>query len=185
MKVTKRQIQEMFCFNHLQYVTQLLKKGTIIADDAGMIDLENKKNKRWAKARTAKLAKNKNLQLDEQEQEKQTIEHSQMAYNQLHIGLSNQNLIEKRAKLLELRIAKEAKELIEVEVMEKVMMMVFDALFQNIREAPSAYVDDIQNIFKIDKEPRETFIKFFTDKLTSHIQSSIDIACNKARKYYE
>lgn len=185
MLVTKTEFKEKFGYKDLANVSYFIRKGTIVVNDGGLIDLDNRTNKKFIKARQEKLTNQKNTQTVEQEPETKTDNQIHLDINELNHKILSNQLAEKRATLLELRIKKEAKELIEVEVMEKVMMLIYDSLFQNILEAPSAYVDDIQNIFKVDKNPKETFIKFFTEKLTSQLQSSIDIAGNKARKLYE
>lgn len=57
MLVTKSKFKEMFGYKDLSCISRLLKKGTIVANENGKIDLEDKKNKRWLLLRTNKLEK--------------------------------------------------------------------------------------------------------------------------------
>ena len=76
-------------------------------------------------------------------------------------------------------------ELFEIEVVNKAMANIFDSLSQNLPEIPAIYADDIINIIKSDKNPKENIVKFLTDKIISQIRSSLENAENTTRKYYE
>jgi len=65
------------------------------------------------------------------------------------------------------------------------MANIFDSLSQNLPEIPAIYADDIINIIKSDKNPKENIVKFLTDKIISQIRSSLENAENTTRKYYE
>ena len=83
------------------------------------------------------------------------------------IELLNQKLTEQRAKakLLDLKIAKETKEVVKTEVLEKSLMLIFNQLFQNLAELPSTYIDDVVTIIKTSETPKEQTVKFLTDKI--------------------
>ncbi len=186
MIITKKKFQEMFELKYLSDVSYLLKKGSIVSNDSGKIDLEDKKNIKWIKTRESKLAKDSNTnQNNTSGTTQKTYDQLQLEIEALNQKLSSQNLAEKRAKLLDLRIAKESKEVIEVEVMEKVILLTLDTLFKNLCELPAIYAQDTSDIFKADKTPIETFVRYFTNKINLEIQNSLDIARNKAVKYYE
>jgi len=57
MVITKSKFQVMFGFKYLSSITDMLNRGTIAANEDGMIDLEDKKNKRWVQVRIDKLEK--------------------------------------------------------------------------------------------------------------------------------
>lgn len=175
----------MFDYKHVSSVSHLIADGKIEADESGMINLDSKKNKKWVKAKEKELAKK---QTQESPAEPETPSKQEAEGNiGLEIQILNEKLNERQKKttLLDLKIAKERKEVVETEVLNRVIMTVFDTLFKNLAELPSIYVDDIVGMIKSSKTPKETVVKFLTDKIISHIRSSLDVAENTAKKYYE
>lgn len=188
MIVTKTEFREIFNINHASEVSRLLKNKTIVANDSGMIDLEDKKNKKWVAAR--KKAEKKK-QAEKATSEKVSDVKSAITKDESKIGIEvellNQKLAEQKQKatLLDLKIAKETKEVVETAVLDKVLMMIFNQLFQNLAELPSVYIDDIVSIIRTEKEnPKELTVKFLTEKIIQHIKNALDIAENTARKHY-
>ena len=45
-------------------------------------------------------------------------------------------------------------------------------------------IDDIVTIIKTSETPKEQTVKFLTDKIIQHLQSSLDVAENMARKHF-
>lgn len=181
--VTKKEFSEMFDYKHVSSVSHLIADGKIEADENGMINLDSKKNKKWVKAKEKELAK-KTIEPPQVNEEPAKDEPGNIG---LEIQILNEKLNERQKKttLLDLKIAKERKEVVETEVLNRVIMTVFDTLFKNLAELPSIYVDDIVSMVKSSKTPKETLVKFLTDKIISHIRSSLDVAENTAKKYYE
>ena len=172
MIVTKKEFQKMFGFNDASSVSHLLRDEKIVANDAGMIDLDHKTNKKWAKAREKTLIKRQKAETQTEEPPKTKEGKNQIG---TEIELLNQRLLERQKKttLLDLKIAKERKEVIETEVLNRVIMTVFDSLFKNLAELPSVYIDDIVSTVKSSNAPKEKLVKFLTDKIISCIYTVI------------
>lgn len=183
--VTKKEFSELFGYKHVSSVSHLIADGKIEADESGMINLDSKKNKKWVKAKEKELKQKQNNDAPVAvEPPKNQKDDNQIG---IEIEILNQKLSERQKKttLLDLKIAKERKEVVETEVLNRVIMTVFDTLFKNLAELPSIYVDDIVSMVKSSKTPKETVVKYLTDKIISHIRSSLDVAENTAKKYYE
>lgn len=182
--VTKKEFSEMFGYKHVSSVSHLVADGKIEADESGMINLDSKKNKKWVKAKEKELKQKRNtetpLPVPEPKNQK---DDSQIG---IEIEILNQKLNERQKKttLLDLKIAKERKEVVETEVLNRVIMTVFDTLFKNLAELPSIYADDIFSIVK-SSTSKEKLVSFLTDKIISHIRSGLDVAENTAKKFYE
>lgn len=187
MIVTKSEFREMFGFKHASEISRLLKNKTIVANESGMIDLDDKINKKFVANRKKE---EKKKQLQNQEKENLTTSKTGKGKDESQIGIEiellNQKLAEQKQKatLLDLKIAKETKEVIETTVLNKTLMTIFNQLFQNLAELPSIYIDDIVTIVKTEKNPKEQAVKFLTDKIIQQIQSSLDVAENAAKKHY-
>lgn len=183
--VTKKEFSEMFGYKHVSSVSHLIADGKIEAEPDGTINLDsNKKNKKWVKAKQKEL---KNKQLPEPQTETEVPKDNKPDSGiGLEIQILNEKLNERQKKttLLDLKIAKERKEVVETEVLNRVIMTVFDTLFKNLAELPSIYADDIFSIVK-SSTSKEKLVSFLTDKIISHIRSGLDVAENTAKKYYE
>jgi len=182
MIVTKKEFREMFGLKHASELSRLLKNKTIVANESQMIDLDEKTNKKFV-ANKKREEKKKQAASKPETKPTKTKDDSQIG---IEIELLNQKLTEQRAKakLLDLKIAKETKEVVETEVLEKSLMLIFNQLFQNLAELPSTYIDDIVTIIKTSETPKEQTVKFLTDKIIQHLQSSLDVAENMARKHF-
>ena len=187
MIVTKTEFKEMFGYKYASEVSRLLKRKTIVENDSGMINLDDKINKKFVKERKKELKKKESEQpasgKTTEAKPTKTKDESQIG---IEVEILNQKLKaqQQQATLLDLKIAKETKEVVETAVLDKVLMTIFNQLFQNLAELPSIYVDDIVTIVKTEKNPKEQTVKFLTEKIIQHIKSSLDVAENAAKKHY-
>lgn len=187
MIVTKTEFKEMFGYKYASEISRLLKRKTIVENDSGMINLDDKVNKKFVKNRKKELKqKESEGQIGQSKTSTKTIKTKDESQIGIEVELLNQKLKaqQQQATLLDLKIAKETKEVVETAVLDKVLMTIFNQLFQNLAELPSIYVDDIVTIIKTEKNPKEQTVKFLTDKIIQHIKSSLDVAENAAKKHY-
>lgn len=181
MILTKTEFSNEFKFNSLSSVSHLLKAGTIVANNDGLIDTNDKRNKAWIKRRRTELKKEKKEKLQQQKQQKPETQLN------LEIDLLNSKLNEKRNrnKLLDLKIKKESGEVIETSVLNRVLIMIFDDFFKNLAEFPTSYASDIIDIVKAEENPKEKLIEFLTEHIISNIKNGLENTRKAAKKYYE
>lgn len=184
MILTKSEFKERFSFKYLSQVSNLLKAKSIIANEDGLIDLDNKKNKAWIKKREKQL---KAEESKKQKEEKQTVNNDKNVQLDLNLEILNQRLDEKLKKnrLLDLKISKENKEIVEVDVLNRIITTVFDSLFKTLSDIPLTTAEDIINIVNIEEYPKEKLISFLTDKILTTLKSAVDTAEAKTKKFYE
>lgn len=189
MKIKKTEFAKMFEYKSASIVSNLIKAKKIVETKDGLIDLNNKTNKKWIDEHQKNKQKK---EIKKQIAPPPPIPKPQQIKTddelQLQIDFLNQKLVEKQKKtaLLDLQIAKERREVVETEVLNRVITIVFDSLFKNLSELPSVYIDDLISIIKTNKKsPKEKAVKFLTDKIIVEIKSGIEIAANAAKKYYE
>lgn len=183
MILTKSEFRDEFGFKNLSSVSNLLKSKSIVATADGKIDLNQKKNKQWAKNRRKQLEEEK-LKKEQGEKEKAEKESKQ---NGLEFNILNERLNErlKKNQLLDLKIAEANKEVVGVDVLNRVITTVFDSLFKELAELPSITSDEIVNIVQAEKSPAEKVNTFLTDRILKALQTAINTAEKKAKKYYE
>lgn len=176
MILTKSEFKDKFGFKSLSSVSNLLKEKSIVATKDGLIDLNNRKNKQWISRREKELEEN----------EQQTIQ-KEIDPEQLQFGILNERFNEKlkKNKLLDLKLAEANKEVIGVDVLNRVITMVFDSLFKELVELPNISAEELINIVQIEKSPKEKIITFLTDKILVSLKTALNTAESSAKKYYE
>lgn len=189
MILTKSEFKDEFGFKNLSSVSNLLKAKKIIATPDGLIDLNNKKNKKWIETRKKQLQKDnkKNASAENGSSNSVSAGSNIAKDNGLSLDIQHQRLEEslKKNALLGLKLAKENKDVIETKVLNRVIALIFDALFKQLSELPGLYVDDVINIILAGEESREKIIAFLTDKILTSLKSALEIAEKQAKKYYE
>lgn len=183
MILTKSEFRDEFGFKNLSSVSNLLDSESIIANDDGLIDLNHKKNKAWAKKRR------KQLKEAEQKKEQERTEKLEKAKKQddLEFNILNQKLTEhfKKNELLSLKLAKENRDVVESDVLNRVVTMVFDSLFKQLVELPAVCSDDIVNTVLSAENPNERITVFLTEKILTNLKTALEIAEKAAKKYYK
>jgi hypothetical protein len=182
MILTKTEFSKEFKFNNLSSVSHLISSGKIKVNGDGLIDTNQKENKAWVKNRRSELRKQNKEKKEVQQAKEKTS--SQLS---LEIDLLNARLDEKRQKseLAKIKIAQAKKEVIEVAVLNRVLIMTFDDLFKNLLEFPASYASDIVDIVKANENPKEKLVDFLTEHITSNLKNGLENARKAAKKYYE
>lgn len=182
MLLTRSEFQKEFRFTSASSVSKLITGGKIAVNDDGYIDTNSKENKGWVSKRRAELRKQK-------KEAKAAAQGTGKSQTQLSLELDilTAKLDEKkrRTELLDLKVQKEKKEVIETDVLNRVLIMIFDDLFKNLAEFPNNYASEIINIVKAEKEPKEKLIEFLTDHIITNLKTGLDNTRKAAKKYYE
>lgn len=183
MILTKSEFRDEFGFKNLSSVSNLLKSKSIVETADGLIDLSNKKNKKWAAARRKELEE-KRIKEEQKKEEKAERENQQSG---LEFDILNQRLNErlKKNQLLDIKIAEANKEVIGVDVLNRVITTVFDSLFKELSELPSITADEIVNMVQAEKSPAEKVTTYLTDRILKALKTALNTAEKKAKKYYE
>ena len=63
--------------------------------------------------------------------------------------------------------------------------MIFDDFFKNLTDFPANYANEIIDIVRVEKEPKEKLVEFMTDFIITNIRKSLDTTKKTAKKYYE
>lgn len=190
MILTKSEFRNEFGFKNLSSVSNLLTAGSIEENADGLIDLNTKKNKKWVVARKRQLERERQKEEEKQarkEQEKQEKAERENKENALEFDILNQRLNErlKKNQLLDIKIAEANKEVVGVDVLNKVITTVFDSLFKELAELPAVMADEIVNTVFAEKSPAEKVTTLLTDRILKALQTAVDTAEKKSKKYYE
>jgi hypothetical protein len=180
MLLTRSEFQKEFRFNTASSVSKLITGGKITVNEDGYIDTNAKENKQWVAKRRAELRKQK-------KDAKAAAQGKTQTQLNLELDILNAKLDEKkrRTELLDLKVQKEKKEVIETDILNRVLIMIFDDFFKNLAEFPNNYASEIINIVRANKEPKEKLIEFLTEHIITNIKTGLDNTRKAAKKYYE
>ena len=105
----------------------------------------------------------------------------------LEIDLLNARLEEKqqRAELTKLKIAKERKEVIETDVLNRCIQEIFGDMIKRLTEMPNIYAGDIIRTVQSEDNPKELIVEFLTQKISQTLKLGLQSAKEAAKKYYE
>ena len=182
MLLTRSEFQKEFRFNTASSVSKLITGGKIAVNEDGYIDTNAKENKGWVSKRRAELRKQKK---DAKAAAQGTGKSQTQLSLELDILTAKLDEKKRRTELLDLKVQKEKKEVIETDVLNRVLIMIFDDLFKNLAEFPNNYASEIINIVKAEKEPKEKLIEFLTDHIITNLKTGLDNTRKAAKKYYE
>ena len=165
-------------------IYRLIRDKKLILNTEGMIDTEEEINKELIKKRKKRLSNEKKVI-----KKKQSIKNNKKTDEQLSLELNILNAkVEKerrQSELLGIKIAKEKGEVIEISVLNRVIINVFETFFKNLCNFPTVKAEEIIDIVKSNEYPKEELIKILTGDLMIIIQEALNNAKETTKKYYK
>lgn len=190
MILTKEEFEKHYNFNSQSAVCRLIREKKIKLNKDGLIDTNDENNALYCQKREEKINR---LQAKKGKNEK-VVEASKQQKNQksadqlaLEIDLLNARLEEKQQKseLTKLKIAKEKKEVIETDVLNRCIQEIFGDMIKRLTEIPNIYAGDIIKTVQAEENPKELIIEFLTQKISQTLKFGLQSAKEAAKKYYE
>ena len=190
MILTKEEFEKHYNFNSQSAVCRLIREKKIKLNKDGLIDTNDEENASYCQKREEKINR---LQAKKGKSEK-VVETSKQQKNQksadqlaLEIDLLNARLEEKQQKseLTKLKIAKEKKEVIETDVLNRCIQEIFGDMIKRLTEIPNIYAGDIIKTVQAEENPKELIVEFLTQKISSTLKLGLQSAKEAAKKYYE
>lgn len=190
MILTKEEFEKHYNFNSQSAVCRLIREKKIKLNKNGLIDTNDEVNMLYCQKREEKINR---LQAKNEKKEK-IVEQPKQLKNQksadqlaLEIDLLNARLEEKNqnAELKRLKIAKEKKEVIETDVLNRCIQEIFGDMIKRLTEIPNIYAGDIIKTVQAEENPKELVVEFLTQKISQTLKLGLQSAKEAAKKYYE
>lgn len=190
MILTKEEFEKHYNFNSQSAVCRLIREKKIKLNKDGLIDTNDEENASYCQKREEKINR---LQAKKGKSEK-VVETPKQQKNQksadqlaLEIDLLNARLEEKQQKseLTKLKIAKEKKEVIETDVLNRCIQEIFGDMIKRLTEIPNIYAGDIIKTVQAEENPKELIVEFLTQKISQTLKLGLQSAKEAAKKYYE
>ncbi len=189
MILTKEEFEKHYAFNSQSAVCRLIREKKIKTNKDGLIDTNDEFNISYCQKREEKVKR-----LQTKEKKKDNIYNIKQSKNQksadqlaLEIDLLNARLEEKqqRSELTKLKIAKEKKEVIETDVLNRCIQEIFGDMIKRLTEIPNIYAGDIIKTVQAEENPKELIVEFLTQKISQTLKLGLQSAKEAAKKYYE
>lgn len=188
MILTKNEFLKKFGYKSRNSLSRLVTTGKIVLNSNGDIDFSNTTNKKWKsdfaaknksktekkpkKTKTAKPAK------EPKEQTEQTITPETVEQLKLLAHRSKLDESAAKAELLQLKLARERKEVVDAAILIKVLDLTFSDLFANLLAFPKRYAVETINLIAAHPEEAQAVL---TDFLTQKITATLDAALKNSR----
>ena len=153
-KITKAELARRFNVNQSR-INALLsgKNPKLIETEDGLIDLDNPYNQKYIEERRISVPKYTGIPLqDEQIDDEGSDEETNSPDAHLKDPLYAQKVLkyEKENELLSIRIRKEKKELVETEVLNRILMQSYEIFNNMLMESPHNIIEQIRDIILTD-----------------------------------
>jgi hypothetical protein len=183
-------------------VSRLIKKGEVKTEADGKIDISTPSMQKYIEDKKLEIQKhkerttrkelkieneklkindkeNKELLNNEEESEKQTNifkESNNLNFHILELETKKHKLESEKhkAELLGMEVKQRRKELITLELLNKIISKTIGNLAKNIVEIPILIADEIIDTVKAEEEPKTIIINLITKALHRKIESTID-----------
>ena len=202
-KLLKRELAELLgCLPIV--VSRLVKKGEVKVGLDGKIDISSKEMKEYIKNKRIEIQKHKerikkkDLKI-ENEIINQNKKNNQNIQNQNKEIKENTDEVQKnkredksftnieyetkqhkpqtekyKSELLEMEVKQRKKDLVNTEILNRIITKTIGNLTKNIVEIPINIVDEIIDIVKSEEEPKPLIINLITKSLYKEIESTLD-----------
>lgn len=185
MILTKEEFEKYYNFNSQAAVCRLIREGKIRLNKHDLIDTTDEINAVYCQKREEKISKKPKKQA-KAEEPKLSKNHKSADQLGLEIDLLNARLEEKQKKneLTRLKIAKEKREVVETDVLNRCIQEIFGDMIKRLTEIPNIYAGDIIKTVQAEENPKEIIVEFLTQKISTTLKQGLQSAKAAAKKYY-
>ncbi len=202
-KLLKRELAELLgCLPIV--VSRLVKKGEVKVGLDGKIDISSKEMKEYIKNKRIEIQKhkerikkkdlkieneiinqnkknnqniqNQNKEIKENTDEVQKNKREDKSFTNIEYETKQHKLQTEKYKseLLEMEVKQRKKDLVNTEILNRIITKTIGNLTKNIVEIPINIVDEIIDIVKSEEEPKPLIINLITKSLYKEIESTLD-----------
>ena len=188
-KITKAELARRFKVNQSR-INALLNDKKIYETSDGLIDLDDPRNVAYIEERKLTVPKYTGVPTKEELQTEEDIEDDGLIKIP-GIGKNDPLYLEKVAKykkeniLLDLKIATAKKEVIETEVLNKVIIQSYEIFHNLLLEAPLQIIDEIRNLVLTGQHQNDLDLKLLISKNEEIYKNGLEQARKALKRFYD
>lgn len=188
-KITKAELARRFKVNQSR-INALLNDKKIYETSDGLIDLDDPRNVAYIEERKLTVPKYTGVPTKEELQTEEDIEDDGLIKIS-GIGKNDPLYLEKVAKykkeniLLDLKIATAKKEVIETEVLNKVIIQSYEIFHNLLLEVPLQIIDEIRNLVLTGQHQNDLDLKLLISKNEEIYKNGLEQARKALKRFYD
>ena len=188
-KITKAELARRFKVNQSR-INALLNDKKIYETSDGLIDLDDPRNVAYIEERKLTVPKYTGVPTKEELQTEEDVEDDGLIKIS-GIGKNDPLYLEKVAKykkeniLLDLKIATAKKEVIETEVLNKVIIQSYEIFHNLLLEAPLQIIDEIRNLVLTGQHQNDLDLKLLISKNEEIYKNGLEQARKALKRFYD
>lgn len=187
--ITKAELARRFKVNQSR-INALLNDKKVYETEDGLIDLDDPRNQAYIEERKLTVPKYTGIPTKDELQTEDDIEDEKLVKI---IGAAKndplyQEKVQKYKKenvLLDLKIAAAKKEVVETEVLNKIIMQSYEIFHNLLLEAPLQIIDEIRNLILTGQHQNDLDLKIMISKNEEIYKNGLEQARKALKRFYD
>lgn len=188
-KITKAELARRFNVNQSR-INALLSEKKIFESDDGLIDLDDSRNLAYIEKRKETVPKytgvpTKEELLDEDDIEDKELIRRTGTLKDDPLYYEKVKKYQKENELLDLKLATAKKEVVETEVLNKIIIQSYEIFHNLLLEAPTQIIDEIRDLILTGQHQDDLDLKLLVSKNEEIYKNGLEQARKALKRFYD
>lgn len=188
-KITKAELARRFNVNQSR-INALLSEKKIFETDDGLIDLDDLRNQTYIEKRKETVPKYTGIPtredlLDEDDIEDKELIRRPGTLKDDPLYSEKVKKYQKENELLELKLATAKKEVVETEVLNKIIVQSYEIFHNLLLEAPTQIIDEIRDLILTGQHQDDLDLKLLVSKNEEIYKNGLEQARKALKRFYD
>lgn len=188
-RITKAELARLFGVNQSR-INALLSEKKIFEAEDGLIDLSDSRNQAYIERRKETVPKYTGIPAKEDLLDEDDIEDEDLIKKP--VGVKNDPLYAEKVKkyrkeneLLDLKLAAAKKEVVETEILNKIIIQSYDIFHNLLLEAPTQIIDEIRDLILTGQHQEDLDLKLMITKNEEIYKNGLEQARKALKRFYD
>ena len=188
-KITKAELARRFNVNQSR-INALLSEKKIFETDDGLIDLDDLRNQAYIEKRKETVPKYTGIPtredlLDEDDIEDKELIRRPGTLKDDPLYYEKVKKYQKENELLDLKLATAKKEVVETEVLNKIIIQSYEIFHNLLLEAPTQIIDEIRDLILTGQHQDDLDLKLLVSKNEEIYKNGLEQARKALKRFYD
>lgn len=188
-KITKAELARRFNVNQSR-INALLSEKKIFETDDGLIDLDDLRNQAYIEKRKETVPKYTGIPTREELLDEDDIEDKELirrtgTLKEDPLYSEKVKKYQKENELLDLKLATAKKEVVETEVLNKIIIQSYEIFHNLLLEAPTQIIDEIRDLILTGQHQDDIDLKLLVSKNEEIYKNGLEQARKALKRFYD
>lgn len=188
-KITKAELARRFNVNQSR-INALLSEKKIFESDDGLIDLDDLRNQAYIEKRKETVPKYTGIPTKEELWDEDDIEDKELirrpgTLKDDQLYSEKVKKYQKENELLDLKLATAKKEVVETEVLNKIIIQSYEIFHNLLLEAPTQIIDEIRDLILTGQHQDDLDLKLLVSKNEEIYKNGLEQARKALKRFYD